>query len=69
MKTFPEGQKPTRLQKNKYQIALGAVGAFTGIGYSIYKKTGFWKGFGNYILFGFAGILAGTAIHQLTKKS
>jgi len=39
------------------------VGFAVGIGYSIYKKTGFWKGFGYSILFGImgAGLTAGIA--------
>jgi len=33
-----------------YTTLLGSVGFLSGIVYSFYKKTGFWKGFGIAII-------------------
>ena len=58
-----------KLLTNKYTRSFGALGAVSGIVFSIYKKTGFWKGAGNYILFGLCGSLLGTSIYYMTKKN
>lgn len=60
--------KPLEILDNKYTKTFTALGVVSGIGYSIFKKTGFLKGAGFYLLFGVAGSLIGTGINEIVKK-
>lgn len=49
-------------------VGYGQIGGLAGIGYAFYKKTGFWKGAGLYLLGSFVGALAAAAVMNITKK-
>jgi 1,4-dihydroxy-2-naphthoate octaprenyltransferase len=53
---------------NKYTATLGLLGGAGGVIFSIMRKTGFWKGVGNYLVFTLAGSLLGMAIYAVQDK-
>ena len=53
---------------NDYVKALGFIAGLSSIAFSIYRKTTFLKGVGNYFLFTISGSIIGAGIYQLTKK-
>ena len=60
---------PERKSKIQNAGTIGnGVGFAVGIGYSIYKKTGFWKGFGYSLLFGIMGAGLSAGICYVTTK-
>lgn len=52
----------------KYTTILGNVGFAAGVGYAIYKKTGFWKGWGYGIIFSIIGVSIGYAVDTMKQK-
>ncbi len=60
---------PERKKKITNAGSIGnGLGFAVGIGYSFYKKTGFWKGFGYSLLFGIMGAGLSSAIAYATTK-
>jgi hypothetical protein len=58
----------TTRYNNKYTATLGLLAGAGGVIFSIVKKTGFWKGVGNYFIFSLAGSLLGMAIYEIQNK-
>jgi hypothetical protein len=57
------------VSKYKFAHLLSSIGFVTGIAYSFYKKTGFWKGWGISIIFSIAGLSLGGGIDYIINSS
>ena len=53
--------------QNNWRHLVGGIGFASGVVYSFYNKTGFWKGFGISIICAITGSVVGRGIDEFTE--